>query len=96
MVQVESFSEVGGHSVNEDAFGVQPHPTDPDCLLCCLADGQGGHVGGQRAAQLACQVVLDAAIRMTPRQLMGPFTWMSLLREADAKVAAEPDAGVFD
>ncbi len=93
MVRFESYSEAGGHPINEDAFLVAPHPADPDCWLCCLADGQGGHAGGQRAAQLACRVVLDAALRLAPRRLTEPFAWMSSLKEADAKVAADPEAG---
>ncbi len=40
MVNVLSFSEVGGHAVNEDAFAVERHPADDTCWLCCLADGQ--------------------------------------------------------
>ncbi|HVS40227.1 MAG TPA: hypothetical protein VMS17_32010, partial [Gemmataceae bacterium] len=46
MISVLSFSEVGGHRVNEDAFAVQQHPLDPGMWLCFVADGQGGQPGG--------------------------------------------------
>ncbi len=38
MIRVLSFSEAGGHAVNEDAFLVEPHPADGACWLGCLAD----------------------------------------------------------
>jgi hypothetical protein len=53
MVAVVTFSEVGGHAVNEDAYAVERHPGDPDCWLCCLADDdvvtmRGRSVGSPR------------------------------------------------
>jgi hypothetical protein len=48
MVAVFSFTEVGGHLVNEDAFLVQPHPQDPACWLLLLADGQGGRAAARQ------------------------------------------------
>jgi hypothetical protein len=93
MVSVISFSEVGGHAANEDAFAVERHPADADCWLCFLADGQGGQAGGARAAQLVCRTALEAAQR-TPRwKLAAPSTWATLLRAADEAVAADQEAG---
>jgi serine/threonine protein phosphatase PrpC len=48
MVSVITFSEAGGHPVNEDAFAVERHPADSECWLCFVADGQGGRAGGAR------------------------------------------------
>ena len=93
MVSVVSFSEAGGHSLNEDAFVVERHPVDPDCWLCCLADGQGGRAGGARAARLACQVALDWALRETTHRLAMPSAWCELLRRADEAVRDDPEAG---
>jgi PPM family protein phosphatase len=93
MLTVLSFSEAGGHAVNEDAFAVERHPDDADCWLCFLADGQGGQPGGARASQLACRTAVETSMR-TPRwKLAAPSTWALLLRTADEAVCAEPDAG---
>lgn len=93
MTAVHSFSEVGGHRLNEDAFRVQAHPLDPDCWLCFVADGQGGQAGGGPAARLACQTALAAAVGCRPVGLAQPSTWTDILRQADAAVAADADAG---
>jgi serine/threonine protein phosphatase PrpC len=94
MVGVESYSEVGGHRLNEDAFRVQAHPLAPDCWLCLVADGQGGQTGGGPAAQLACQVALRAALACRPAGLIDPPIWCDILRQADAAVAADSGAGL--
>jgi PPM family protein phosphatase len=93
MVNVLSFSEVGGHAVNEDAFAVERHPADDTCWLCCLADGQGGRAGGGRAAQIACCVALEAAKAEARWKLATASTWATLLRHADEAVEADADAG---
>ncbi len=93
MVQVASFSEVGGHSVNEDVFAVQPHLSKPDLWICFLADGQGGQPGGRAAAGRACQTALDAAIRCPTEQLIDPRSWSDILRLADSAVQTDTTAG---
>jgi PPM family protein phosphatase len=94
MIQVFSHTETGGHSHNEDAFEVRPHPSDPDCLLCALADGQGGRAGGARAAQLACHVCIEAASAQQPAILATrPNAWEEILRQADSVVSNDPEAG---
>ena len=93
MITVSSCSEKGDHAVNEDIFEVRRHPADPDCWLCFLADGQGGCAGGERAARLACEVAAEAALRLPLIELSKPETWVDVLQEADAAVAADPDAG---
>jgi PPM family protein phosphatase len=93
MVAVTTFTEAGGHPLNEDAFLVQQHPADPDCWLCFLADGQGGRSGGGEAARLACRVGLDAAVGAKTGLLNGGRTWASLLRLSDFAVSADVAAG---
>jgi PPM family protein phosphatase len=93
MVSVLSFSEVGGHRLNEDAFAVQQHPLDPSLWVCFVADGQGGQAGGGPAARLACRVALEAAAGCPPERLRDQPTWSGLLRRADEAVRADPAAG---
>jgi len=94
MVGVHSCSEAGGHRLNEDAFRVQAHPLAPDSWLCFVADGQGGHAGGGRAAQLACQAAVGVARRCRPEALIDPSVWSNILRQADVAVAADSQAGL--
>jgi serine/threonine protein phosphatase PrpC len=93
MCSVFSFSEVGGHRVNEDALVVRPHPADPSCWLCLLADGQGGQPGGARAAQLACLTASERAAGVPVRTLSDAAAWLSILRSADERVHADAQAG---
>ncbi|MFO0798322.1 MAG: hypothetical protein U0804_12665 [Gemmataceae bacterium] len=92
-IAVTTFTEPGGHPLNEDAFLVQQHPADPCCWLCFLTDGQGGRAGGGEAARLACRAGLDGAVGMAPERLTDGRTWASLLIQADLAVAADQVAG---
>jgi serine/threonine protein phosphatase PrpC len=93
MATVLSFSEIGRHRVNEDAFLAQAHPADADCWVVCLADGQGGQSGGARAATLACQTALARALQLPPAVLADWTAWPAILRAADEAVAADREAG---
>src|SRR5688572_3266872 len=93
VVGVFSFSEVGGHRLNEDAFFVQPHPQAADCWLCFVADGQGGQSGGGQAAQLACEVALHTAWGYRPETLVQAIAWPEILGRADLAVQSDPVAG---
>jgi serine/threonine protein phosphatase PrpC len=93
MSNLFSFTEAGGHVTNEDAFLVEPHPADPECLLCALADGQGGRAGGRRAAEVACRTAIDAARGWAVADLRKPVIWSHLLGAADGAVEADPEAG---
>lgn len=93
MITVRSFSEVGGHLTNEDAFAVQAHPIAPDCWLCILADGQGGQPGGGAAAKLACQSAIGVALTHQPESLLEPPVWNDVLRKADVSAASDAAAG---
>lgn len=78
---------------NQDAFQVVPHPRQPGLWLCAVADGQGGHEGGARAAQLACSTVIAAAAGCRPLLLGWQLTWLRLLAAADRAVREDPGAG---
>jgi serine/threonine protein phosphatase PrpC len=77
MIRISTFSEAGGHATNEDAFLVREVADRPGRWLVCVADGQGGRAGGARAARMACDCIAEGR---DPR-------------EADAIVAADPEAG---
>jgi PPM family protein phosphatase len=93
MIRVTSFSEAGGHLLNEDAFLVAPHRSASDHWLCFLADGQGGSSGGAEAARIACSTAAEAALRRSPEALAEPLSWGPVLQEADQAVDRDRDAG---
>src|SRR5438874_8982795 len=94
MIYTLSFSEADGHADTEDAFLLLPHPLAADCVLCALADGQGGQPGGGLAARLACRTCLDLASARPPGELAGPLRWLEVLYEVDRVVSREPGAGL--
>jgi serine/threonine protein phosphatase PrpC len=59
MLQIELaiLSRRGGRSYNEDACG---HWHSDSHLCCVVADGAGGHGGGDRASKLAVQHIISA------------------------------------
>lgn len=60
--QIAAFSRTGGRERNEDACGY----VERNGVVCCvLADGAGGHGGGDVAARTCVQCVLDAFARGT-------------------------------
>lgn len=67
-------SRTGGRAVNEDAAGWRA--VAPDAALWVLADGLGGHGGGETAAQLAVEELLASG---TPE--MEP-AWLTARLEA--------------
>ncbi len=93
MIHTHSFTEPGGHAINEDAFEVHRHPGGPTGWLCFLADGQGGRAGGTRAAQLACRKAAEAALCLSTEQLTDGRVWSTILRQADQAVAVDEQAG---
>src|SRR5436309_4220580 len=94
MLTVAHCTEIGCGPVNEDSFLVRPHPTDGNCLLCAVADGQGGQPLGGPAARLACQVCIDLASRATPDRLASPIVWADIIRQTDQTVAGDRTAGL--
>jgi hypothetical protein len=93
MIRTYSFSSVGGHPINEDAFVVQRVPGGTDEWFVVLADGQGGRAGGAPAAQLACRTTADYVLAHPGTVFGDPSSWVGMLGRADEVVAAEPEAG---
>jgi PPM family protein phosphatase len=91
MWTVFSYSEAGGHPINEDCFCTE---SNQDRLLVTLADGQGGQAGGGKAAQLASESVLRQA-RLSPFAALGsPGSWTTFLRRADEEVSRDKESGL--
>jgi hypothetical protein len=86
MIHTYSFSEPGGHIINEDAFVLRPLAEMPDYWMACIADGQGGRAGGAKAAQLACIVCAERVQDIHAN-------WQDVLTIADQTVATNTDAG---
>jgi serine/threonine protein phosphatase PrpC len=93
MIRTFSFSEAGGHPLNEDAFVLQPLTNEPDAWLVCLADGQGGRAGGGRAAQLAGQTIAASFAPHFAPGLDESDAWVELLSRVDEVVTADAVAG---
>jgi serine/threonine protein phosphatase PrpC len=93
MVQIFTFSEVGGHARNEDALEINPHPIDPASYVCAVADGQGGRAGGAEAARIACQKCLELGLDYSPARLLLPSTWQDIFRKVDKAICDDSIAG---
>ncbi|AQH03947.1 phosphoprotein phosphatase (plasmid) [Burkholderia sp. KK1] len=93
-LQTASVSEAGGRSRNEDAHGQWRHAT---LFANVVADGAGGHGGGDAASRIAVDTVLAELARVAQAgvALTGPNLLRVLLRANDAIVdAQEHDAGL--
>jgi serine/threonine protein phosphatase PrpC len=86
-------SEAGHDHHNEDAVVVQAHPEDNTVLICALADGQGGQMGGARAAQVAVEKCVQLAASHSAKQLLEASTWYQIISGADDAVNDDPNAG---
>jgi PPM family protein phosphatase len=93
MYRISHCTEIGCGRENEDAFAVQAHPADPNCLLCVVADGQGGQAGGGPAARLACRTCIELAAAVPVHRLWTADTWTKILTDVDRAVCADPAAG---
>src|SRR5438128_2880573 len=94
MIEVYSYTEAGEHHENEDAFAVEPHPLDPDCLLGVVADGQGGQPGGGPASRLACRMWLDVAGVEKPQLLFHGGMIEHTVHLVDRELCDEPNTGL--
>ncbi len=92
-LQFLTFTEAGNNHVNEDVVQVRPHPDPVDFALCSLADGQGGRSGGARAAQVAVQESLTAALSFSADELGRAVQWHPIVSAADDAVCEDDDAG---
>jgi PPM family protein phosphatase len=83
-----SVSEAGGRSRNEDAFGQWRHAS---LFAGVVADGAGGHGGGDTASRIAVDAVLAELTRVARAggELTGPNLLRVLLRANDAIIDAQ-------
>lgn len=80
MLQTASYSDIGGRRCNEDHVR---QCTFGGCLCVVLADGLGGHGGGDRASETVCSTVCDGfQARISPAELT------ELLQAAHRRVCA--------
>jgi PPM family protein phosphatase len=86
-LELAILSERGGRSYNEDACG---HWQSARHLCCVLADGAGGHGGGDVAARLAVKDVLGA---FAARPTADGDALAGLLRQTNAKLLASRAPG---
>ncbi|QSN64227.1 MULTISPECIES: PP2C family serine/threonine-protein phosphatase [unclassified Caballeronia] len=91
-LQTASVSDAGGRSRNEDAHGQWRHAA---LFACVVADGAGGHGGGDTASRIAVETVLAELARIAQAgvALTGPNLLRVLLRANDAIIDAQEHDG---
>ncbi len=62
-------SRTGGRKYNQDRVG---YSYSRDALLLVLADGMGGHLHGEVAAQIAVELVTDQFQKKSPTRFIQP------------------------
>jgi len=67
-------SRVGKRTSNQDRMA---HCYSRDALLMVIADGMGGHLHGEVAAQIAVQFITEAFQREAQPALLDPFLFLS-------------------
>lgn len=86
-LEIVAFSRKGGRSYNEDAYGQW---SDGRFAACVVADGAGGHGGGDVASALARNTLLQ---HFAQHPAVRPERIQELLREADGVVRARQADG---
>lgn len=82
-------SALGGRTVNQDRMG---YCFTRDCLLMLVADGMGGHLRGEIAAQIAMQTAGSAFQRQARPALADPITFLDqALRAAHREILRYQD-----
>lgn len=86
-LDIALLSERGGRDYNEDACG---HWQSERQLCCVLADGAGGHGGGDRASRLAVQ---DLIGRFAGRPSQDGAALAGLLRQTNTALIGQREPG---
>ena len=94
MFEIASYTAPGEGSENEDAYEIQPHPSNTELNICALADGQGGREGAATAAHTACRSLIQTvADCRPPATLTRAQNWEPMMRRTDQAVLNDPAAG---
>jgi serine/threonine protein phosphatase PrpC len=86
-LDVALMSETGGRPYNEDAAG---HWRGQTQLCCVLADGAGGHGGGDVASRTAVQEFIARFAATLP---VDPLAMADMVREVNAALISQRQAG---
>jgi PPM family protein phosphatase len=73
--QIAQLSVAGGRSVNEDRVGIAERG---NAVLLAVADGLGGHSGGELAAQTVIETVLKVFHGVKQSRIADPFAFLAL------------------
>jgi protein phosphatase len=88
-------TQIGGRPVNQDRMG---YAYTRDCLLMLVADGMGGHLRGEIAAQLATRSIADSFQRQARPTLIDPegFLVQALLHAHEQILAYQHAEGLVE
>ena len=86
-VELAILSRRGGRAYNEDACG---HWHSGSQLCCVVADGAGGHGGGEVASRLTVRHIIEGAATAAPRD---PQSVRKLIVDANANVIRHRNDG---
>lgn len=73
--QIAQFSSTGGRAANEDRVGIAERK---NAVLLVVADGLGGHSGGELAAQTVVETVLRLFQGIKAARIADPFAFLAL------------------
>ena len=105
MIQIANYSETGGRPRNEDAVRQVLQGEDRLCLV--VADGLGGHGGGEQASAAAAEVIcegwgggadpeeLEGLIREGHRKVLSLQTRQCAMKTTVAALTLEPGRAVM-
>jgi PPM family protein phosphatase len=86
-------SESGLNHENQDRVLARLHPANSHLLVCVLADGQGGQMGGGEAAEVALETAWQEASARPAKKLCDGATWSEIIVAADEAVEENERAG---